>query len=83
MEKLDWRSSTGLVKTVGTMVSLVGAFVVTFYDGPSLLSTSSLSNVSYKKLLFQQSNWVIGGFLLLVDAVMTSVWVIIQVKFYK
>ncbi|EXB82636.1 Auxin-induced protein 5NG4 [Morus notabilis] len=78
MEILDWGSSTSLAKTVGTIASLVGAFVVTFYDGPSLLSTSSLSNVSYKKLLFQQSNWVIGGFLLLVDAVMTSVWVIIQ-----
>ncbi|XP_024023967.1 WAT1-related protein At3g28050 isoform X2 [Morus notabilis] len=83
MEILDWGSSTSLAKTVGTIASLVGAFVVTFYDGPSLLSTSSLSNVSYKKLLFQQSNWVIGGFLLLVDAVMTSVWVIIQASILK
>lgn len=83
MEKLDGRSFASLAKIIGTIVSLFGAFIVTCYDGPSLLNTSSLSNLSYKKLLSQQSNWVLGGLFLLIDAVMTAVWIIIQVKFYR
>ncbi|GMN41668.1 hypothetical protein TIFTF001_010890 [Ficus carica] len=83
MEKLHWRSFTSLAKIIGTIVSLFGAFIVTCYDGPSLLNTSSLSNLSYKKLLFQQSNWVLGGLFLLIDAVMTAVWIIIQKPILK
>ena len=80
MEKFDWKSSIGLAKSIGTIVSLSGALVVTFYDGPALLNTISSSNLSHNKVLFQQQfNWIIGGLLLLVDAVMSSVWLIIQV----
>ncbi|XP_022150074.1 WAT1-related protein At4g15540-like [Momordica charantia] len=61
IEKLDWRSSNCVAKIIGTIVSMIGAFVVVLYKGPMLLPNS------YKKplLLHHHSNsdWVLGGFL--------------------
>lgn len=68
MEKLDWRSSNSLAKSLGTIVSISGAFIVTFYKGPTLLMTSS------------SSDWVIGGLLLVADCIMTSAWLIVEVE---
>lgn len=83
MEKLDWRSSSSLAKCVGTIVSITGASVVTFYKGPPILTTHSSSYFSHQLLLLQLSNWVIGGFLLAVDCVLTSSWIIVQAKIVK
>jgi hypothetical protein len=82
MEKLDWRSSSALVKSTGTIVSIAGAFVVCYYKGPPLLMAPSTSNLP-QELLSQQQNWIIGGLLLAVDCVMASAWLIIQVIFIK
>lgn len=80
MEKLNWRSSTGLAKSMGTIVSILGAFIVTFYKGPSLLRTSSSSSLAYTSLLLQKSNWVLAGFLFIADCVFASAWLIVQVN---
>ncbi|PON98896.1 Plant-drug/metabolite exporter [Trema orientale] len=82
MEKLNWRSSTSLAKSMGTIVSITGALIVTLYKGPSLLLTSSSSNLFYTELL-QQPNWVLGGLLLTADSVLASVWLIIQASILK
>ncbi|PON31669.1 WAT1-related protein [Parasponia andersonii] len=79
MEKLNWRSSTSLAKSIGTIVSITGELIVTLYKGPSLLPTSSSSNLFYTELL-QQPNWVLGGLLLTADSVAASVWLIIQME---
>lgn len=71
MEKLVWRSSTSLAKSLGTIVSITGAFIITFYKGPALLMTSS------------SSDWVIGGLFLVADCIMTSAWVIVEVQSVK
>ncbi|XWS34847.1 hypothetical protein CRYUN_Cryun21dG0072200 [Craigia yunnanensis] len=82
MEKLHLRSSSSQAKSLGTIVSIVGAFIVTFYKGPSLLMAPSHSS-SPHQLLLQQSNWVIGGFLLAADCVFASTWLIVQASVLK
>lgn len=80
MERLDWRSSSGLAKCMGTIVSIAGASIVTFYKGPPIVMTRSSSNLSRQLLLSQQSNWVLGGLFLAVDCVLASSFLIIQVQ---
>ncbi|KAJ8758974.1 hypothetical protein K2173_003212 [Erythroxylum novogranatense] len=77
MEIVDWRSSSTLSKSVGTMVLISGAFVMTYYKGPPMLMIPSNLTAAHQ-LLSQQANWVIGGLFLAVDCVMTSTWVIIE-----
>lgn len=82
MEKLHLRSSSSQAKSLGTIVSIVGAFIVTFYKGPSLLMAPSRSS-SPHQLLLQQSTWVIGGFLLAADCIFASAWLILQASVLK
>ncbi|XP_038694522.1 WAT1-related protein At5g40240-like isoform X2 [Tripterygium wilfordii] len=82
MEKLDWRTSTSLAKLMGTIVSISGAFIVTYWKGPSLLRTVSSLNL-LNQLVSQESNWIIGGLLLALDCLMTSAWVILQALVLK
>jgi hypothetical protein len=64
---------------MGTIVSIAGAFIVTLYKGLPLLMPPSPTNSSHQ-LFLQVSNWVIGGLLLAVDAVLSSAWLFVQVK---
>ncbi|KAB1200308.1 hypothetical protein CJ030_MR0G007658 [Morella rubra] len=82
MEKLDWRSTSGLAKSMGTLVSIAGAFIVTLYKGLPLLLTSSPSNTSHE-LLLRMSDWVMGGFLLAANSVLASSWLIVQAFMLK
>ncbi|XP_021293103.1 WAT1-related protein At5g40240-like isoform X1 [Herrania umbratica] len=82
MEKLHLRSSSSQAKSLGTIVSIAGAFVVTFYKGPSILMSSSRASSSHQFLL-QQSNWTFGGFLLAADCVFASAWLIVQASVLK
>ncbi|KAF4355475.1 hypothetical protein F8388_015229 [Cannabis sativa] len=88
METLNWRSSSSQAKSIGTIILILGAFIVTLYKGPSLSmasssSSSSSSNLSYTELLFQQPNWVLGGLLLTADCVSASAWLIVQASILK
>ncbi|PKI56233.1 hypothetical protein CRG98_023428 [Punica granatum] len=77
MEKLDWMSSSSLAKVVGTVVSIGGAFIVTFYNGPPL----SIVNVVPKYLLIllsPHSRWIVGGFFLAGEALTTSLIYIVK-----
>ncbi|GAY36434.1 hypothetical protein CUMW_022040 [Citrus unshiu] len=82
MEKLDWKSSSSLAKSVGTIVLITGAFIMTYYKGPHLLMTSSPPNLSLQ-FFVPQTNWVIGGLLLAIDCVFTSAWLIVQASILK
>ncbi|XVF02408.1 hypothetical protein REPUB_Repub04eG0173100 [Reevesia pubescens] len=82
MEKLHLKSSSSQAKSLGTIVSIIGAFIVTFYKGPSLLMAPSHSNSSHQ-LFSQHSNWVIGGFMLAADCVFASAWLIVQASVLK
>ncbi|PKI56230.1 hypothetical protein CRG98_023425, partial [Punica granatum] len=78
MERLDWRRASALAKSVGTFVSIAGAFVITFYKGPALIARSPSLSFNSHLLLSVQPNWVLGGLLLAADCVMGSAWLILQ-----
>ncbi|XP_021809697.1 WAT1-related protein At5g40230-like isoform X3 [Prunus avium] len=82
MEKLNWRSSSSQAKIIGTVVSITGAFVVTFYKGPAVvharLSSAGTGLFSNLSLFSEKSHWVIGGLLLAADSFATSLWFIVQ-----
>ncbi|KAL2928786.1 hypothetical protein RDABS01_028536 [Bienertia sinuspersici] len=83
MEKLNVRNLTCLAKLVGTIVSIAGAFIVTLYEGPPLLKRHVPLHSHQFILLGEHTKWIIGGFLLAVDCVMASSWVIIQAIILK
>ncbi|XP_062159606.1 WAT1-related protein At3g28050-like isoform X3 [Alnus glutinosa] len=62
MEKLEWSSSSSQAKLLGTIVSITGASVVTFYKGPPIMMTPSSSQL----LLSPQSSWILGVFTLII-----------------
>lgn len=78
MEAMHIRRLTTQAKFIGTIVSIAGAIIMTLYQGPSIISSSS--ELSSKRLLGQSSNWVLGGILLIVDAIFASMYIITQVK---
>lgn len=78
MEKLKWRSKSSQAKSLGTIVSIAGAFVVTFYKGPPIVR-SRLDIASLDQIHSLQSNWILGGFYLAAQAILISAWYILQV----
>ncbi|CAI0627492.1 unnamed protein product [Linum tenue] len=80
LEKLDWKATGSIAKVVGTVVSMAGAFTMTFYKGTHLVhSPPGFTN----QLLSQQSDWVLAGSFLGMDCVVTSAFVIIQALILK
>ncbi|XVF44058.1 hypothetical protein PTKIN_Ptkin02bG0089900 [Pterospermum kingtungense] len=78
MEQLKWRSTSSQAKVLGTIISITGAFVVTFYKGPIILSVQSLVLLPHQLLFSPHLNWVLGGLLLAAEAFINSAWYIIQ-----
>ncbi|XP_042513477.1 WAT1-related protein At3g28050-like isoform X2 [Macadamia integrifolia] len=74
MENLYWKSSSSLAKSIGTIVSVSGAFIVTLYKGPPIMMDLSSFKSSNWILLSSQSNWVIGGFFFAADAMLSAIW---------
>ncbi|KFK24337.1 hypothetical protein AALP_AAs56120U000100 [Arabis alpina] len=59
MEKIYTRKESSLAKVLGTIMSIIGALVVTLYHGPMLMSS--------------HSDWVFGGALLALKSILVSV----------
>ncbi|XP_059656019.1 WAT1-related protein At5g40240-like isoform X2 [Cornus florida] len=70
MEKLNIKAQSSQAKSIGTTISIIGAFIVTFYKGQPITFFQSLSS--------PQSNWIIGGFLLAVAAFLLALLYIVQ-----
>lgn len=83
MEALDWRSSSSQAKTLGTIVSITGALVVTFYKGPPITKRLSLPNLSNQLLFSSHSHWILGGLFLASDCFVSSLWYIVQASTQK
>ncbi|XP_028952206.2 WAT1-related protein At5g40240-like isoform X1 [Malus domestica] len=85
MERVYWRSSSSQAKVLGTIVSITGAFVVTFYKGlPIIRLSSSLASLLNQLILSSsKSNWILGGLFLAADALSTSLWYILQATIVK
>ena len=84
MEKLNWRSKSSQAKCLGTLVSIAGAFVITFYQGPPILKTLSSGTVSLSfhdpLVVLSKSNWILGGISLGAAAFFAAAWIILQVR---
>ncbi|KAK8711057.1 hypothetical protein V6N13_146359 [Hibiscus sabdariffa] len=71
MEKVELRRAASQAKIIGTITSISGALLMTFYKGPVVFPSSpwTSSSSSSSVLLLQrhlessQSNWIIGGIL--------------------
>lgn len=82
MEKLDIRSLSSQAKSIGTIITVTGAFVVTLYKGPVLLSDNTSGNPIHLNLLFsmpKQSKWIFGGLFLALGYLFVATWNVLQV----
>ncbi|KAL6562614.1 hypothetical protein OROGR_003621 [Orobanche gracilis] len=57
MEVVNFRRSSTLAKSLGTVVSISGALIVTFYKGPAILNTPLTSRSSTQLHLPPNQNW--------------------------
>lgn len=71
----------GLAKIIGTVVSVVGALVVTFYTGPAIIA-SLLSSITPQLLLGQSSDGILGGVLMLIFSILAASLYVAQVHCY-
>ncbi|KAL3630046.1 hypothetical protein CASFOL_023030 [Castilleja foliolosa] len=76
MEKLACKSSSFIAKTIGTLVSISGAFIVTLFKGPQIPILHSYINIP-------QSNLIIGGLFLAADCLCASAFIIVQASILK
>ncbi|GMJ13183.1 Usually multiple acids move in and out Transporters 42 [Hibiscus trionum] len=67
MEKLDLGIRSSQAKSLGTLVSITGAFVVTLYKGLPLTNNTLL-----------HSNWIVGGFFLASHSVIFAIILNVQ-----
>ncbi|GFZ02834.1 nodulin MtN21 /EamA-like transporter family protein [Actinidia rufa] len=81
MEKIDMRSPSSLAKALGTVVAVFGAFVVTLYKGPPIISGTFHSSLHSQALVPQNSNWALGGLLLTIGFFSAAIWIILQIAF--
>ncbi|KAL3624212.1 hypothetical protein CASFOL_033028 [Castilleja foliolosa] len=84
MEKVALSSTSSRAKIIGTIVSISGAFIVTFYKGPSLTAPSPVApHLFLHTPSSSQSNWMIGSLFLAVEYFLVPVWYIIQAHIMK
>lgn len=79
MEGLNCKRSSDVAKSAGTVISIVGASVVTFYKGPAIINKLQTLHTPIP-LLSSQQNWILGGILLAMAALSTASWCILQVR---
>ncbi|KAI4346497.1 hypothetical protein L6164_007388 [Bauhinia variegata] len=86
MEKADLRYSSTKAKIMGSVVSISGAVIVVLYKGPTLFSASSPSqppSINSRLSSSLQTNWILGGFLLALECLLSSIWYILQTHIMK
>lgn len=76
LEKLVWRSKSSQAKIIGTVISIAGAFVVTFYKGPVVIKAQFLT-------VSPQFKWILGAIFLATEAFMISAWYLLQTMILK
>nr|GMD43615.1 WAT1-related protein At5g40240-like [Ipomoea batatas] len=88
MEKFEVNRRTWQAKSVGTIVSIIGASVMTLYQGPTILGSSSSTSTSdlpqqYSLLSQNSSRWVVGGVMIVGAYLFASGWNILQTATLK
>ncbi|XP_056690876.1 WAT1-related protein At5g40230-like [Spinacia oleracea] len=72
MEILNLSSKSSIVKLIGTIVSISGAFVVIFYKGLPIIAFPSPNTPSLDVQLQTQPNWIVGGMFLSISCILVS-----------
>ncbi|XP_062106802.1 WAT1-related protein At5g40230-like [Humulus lupulus] len=85
METLDFRRSSTVAKTLGTLLSISGALIAVLYKGPKMLSSASPESPFSPEypLRTSQPNWALGGLLLVAFCILVSIWYILQTQLIK
>nr|GME02424.1 WAT1-related protein At5g40240-like [Ipomoea batatas] len=88
MEKFEVKRRTWQAKSVGTILSIIGASVMTLYQGPTILGSSSSTSTSdlpqqYSLLSQDSSRWVVGGAMIVASYVAASGWYILKTAILK
>ncbi|KAJ4711147.1 WAT1-related protein [Melia azedarach] len=78
MEKLDLRAQSSRAKSIGTVVSITGALIVTLYKGLPITRALSTNKLLELPLEMSQSNWAVGGFFLAAHSVILALFYIVQ-----
>ncbi|KFK30723.1 hypothetical protein AALP_AA6G019000 [Arabis alpina] len=78
-EKLNMKTKVGFGVVLGTLISLVGALVLTMYKGIPLTHFQEQATISNNHTKYDQ-NWIKGCLLLLTSATFLSSWMLIQAK---
>ncbi|XP_011086527.1 WAT1-related protein At3g28050-like isoform X2 [Sesamum indicum] len=78
MEEVHLRKLSTISKVLGTLVSISGAFIVTFYKGPAIIGRTLTSGSSTLLYLQQTRNWVLGGLFTACACLLTALWCILQ-----
>ncbi|KAI4314303.1 hypothetical protein L6164_027225 [Bauhinia variegata] len=81
MEAFNWRHSSSQVKVLGTIISISGALVITFYKGPSILKPQYSSR--NKLAVPSQLNWIYGALVCATEAFLASACYIYQAHIIK
>ncbi|MCD7461200.1 hypothetical protein HAX54_045493 [Datura stramonium] len=81
--RINWKSEGSIVRVIGSLISIVGILVMTFYKGPVVkqYSPSFLHLATSPQLLVFTStheNWVLGCFLFASASFALPIWNIIQ-----
>eukprot|EP00257_Ricinus_communis_P022480 XP_015582215.1 WAT1-related protein At3g28050 isoform X1 [Ricinus communis] len=83
MEKLDYKSQSTQAKSIGTIVSVAGALIVTLYKGQPITTLPSESNSLNQPLLLLSSTWVTGGIFCTAGALCLALLYIVQTWILK
>ncbi|KAJ0095863.1 hypothetical protein Patl1_16201 [Pistacia atlantica] len=78
MENLDLRVQSSQAKSIGTLVLMTGALIVTLYKGLPITVAPSTNKLLKEIMLSSQSNWVLGGFFLALHSVILASYYIVQ-----
>ncbi|XP_048139627.1 WAT1-related protein At3g28050-like [Rhodamnia argentea] len=78
MEKVSLKRKGSQAKIIGTALSISGAFVVTLYKGPPIISTALKWPLSFDPLLSaSSSNWLLGGIFLMAEYILVPLYYIV------
>ncbi|XP_042024508.1 WAT1-related protein At3g28050-like [Salvia splendens] len=86
MEKLVVSSSRTWAKVVGAVVSISGAFVVTFYKGPIIINADAPLSTPlslYPVFDSPRSDWILGSLFLTVEYILSPIWCIFLIHIMK
>lgn len=79
MEKLELRAQSSRAKSIGTVLLIAGALIVTLYKGLPITSVPSKDKLIDKLVQLPLSNWTIGGIFLAAHSVILALYYIVQV----